>query len=234
MPTRKRPIAAFVQKQFAAKADAGKAVEMAAYMKTEMPFYGIQKPDRLPVYKQLAKMFPASNKGDYEENILALWNLPHREEKYAALEYACMFPDHVSERSIELYEHLIRSGAWWDFVDVVAINLVGHAYRNERKKIYPIIEKWTGDRDMWIRRTSVICHNHHKGETDEKQLFRTSLKLCPEKEFFIRKGIGWALREYSYVAPDSVHSFVHKHKDKLSPLTFRESMKQLLRSGMYN
>ncbi|HEY9718777.1 MAG TPA: DNA alkylation repair protein [Trichormus sp.] len=231
MPTKAEPIVQFVQERFRAKADAGKAVEMAAYMKTEMPFYGVQKPDRLPIYKELAKAFLPQNRKDYERNILSLWSQPHREEKYAALEYACMFPTHVTAGSLPLYEELIRSGAWWDFVDVVAINLVGHAFLNNRKAIKGTINAWSGDADMWIRRTSLICHNHHKRDTDQTQLFKTCLKLSDEKEFFIRKAIGWALREYSYVDPKAVQEFVLANRNRLSPLSFKEGTKQLVRSG---
>src|ERR1700723_4283643 len=71
----------FVQGHFSELADQSKAAGMAAYMKTEMPFYGIQNPQRLPVYREMKKRFPAGSRTEYEEGILALWNLPHREEK---------------------------------------------------------------------------------------------------------------------------------------------------------
>lgn len=229
--TGSKDIVSFLQKELKAQADAKKAVEMAAYMKTEMPFYGVQKPERVQIYKMLKKQFPPGSAREYAKNVRRMWALPHREEKYAALEYACMFPQFITVDSIELYSSLIREGAWWDFVDVVAINLVGQVLLLDRSNLKETIDSWSDDDDMWIRRTSLICHNHHKAKTDRKQLFDTCLKLSGEKEFFIRKAIGWALREYSYANPDAVRSFVTRHKGKLSPLSFREATKQLVRSG---
>jgi 3-methyladenine DNA glycosylase AlkD len=234
MKTKNSKIADFVRLEFEKKADAQKAIEMAAYMKTATPFFGVQKPERIPVYRELKKRFKPEQRADYEANTRELWALPQREGKYTALFYAGAFPEYVDAESINLYADLIREGSWWDFVDDIAINLVGHAYRRDRRIIKKTIDKWTRDDDMWIRRTTLICHNHHKSETDQDQLFKTCLLLCSEKEFFIRKGMGWALREYSYVAPDQVKRFVTAHKDKLSPLTFREATKQLVRSGGWN
>ncbi len=224
-------ICQFVQTEMAKKADPNKAIEMAAYMKTEMPFYGVQKPERLPIYKELQKKFIPSDQNQYRKNVLSLWSLPHREEKYAALEYASAFRTFATPETMPLFRQLIEDGAWWDFVDPIAINLVGHAFIKFRPDLHQEIIEWSNDQNMWIRRTSLICQNHHKKQTDEKLLFATCLHLCHEKEFFIRKAIGWALREYSYTAPVSVKAFIIKNQDRLSPLSFREAAKQLVRSG---
>jgi len=232
MPKTANPIVPFVQQELSKKADPQKAIEMAAYMKTEMPFYGVQKPDRLPIYRELARRFAPLDQREYQTNVQALWTLPHREEKYAALEYASMFPTFIAPASMPLYKQLIEEGGWWDFVDVIAINLVGHALIKSRSDLRGQIVDWSRDENMWIRRTSLICHNHHKKETDQQLLFATCLQLAHEKEFFIRKAIGWALREYSYAAPTAVNAFVLKNKDSLSPLSFREAVKHLVRSGV--
>jgi 3-methyladenine DNA glycosylase AlkD len=217
----------FVANGLRAQADPNKAVEMAAYMKTEMPFYGVQKPQRLPIYKAMKQQFAPLDTAAYESNILALWKQPHREEKYAALEYAVSFPQFITADCLPLYEQLVREGAWWDFVDVIAQHLVGPVLLKQRAKAKPVIECFVKDEDMWIRRTALLAHNHHKKHTDEQQLFKHCLLLAHEKEFFIRKAIGWALREYSYVAPDRVRRFVKTNEDRLSPLSCREALKRL-------
>lgn len=222
-----------VQSHFKRLADPQKAVEMAAYMKTDMPFYGIQKPDRLPVYREIRKQFRPNDAKQYKKYVTALWNLPHREEKYAALEFARFFPEFVTSHSMPMYEELIRSGAWWDFVDVIAIDLVGTVLLNERGTTRDTIEEWIEDDDMWIRRTAIISHNHHKTNTDWRQLSKHCLLRSSEKEFFIRKAIGWALREYSYTDPKKVKDFLLKNESKLSPLSFKEGAKQLVRAGQF-
>lgn len=228
-----KTLIALVQKELHARANAGKAKEMQAYMRTEMPFYGVQKPERTPIYRQVASEFCPASPAEYEKYVLALWNLPHREEKYIALDYACRFKSMITPERMPLFRKLIEEGAWWDFVDVVAVNLVGQILLQNREKTKKLIDLWGDDDDMWIRRTSIICHNHHKEQTDHRQLFSTCTRLMPEKEFFIRKAIGWALREYSYHAPDAVIDFVTKNESALSPLSYREAVKALVRNGKF-
>lgn len=226
-----RELVKFVQSEFERLADPAKAPAMAAYMRTEMPFYGIQKPERLPVYRKLKKQFAPCDRLAYEDAVLSLWRLPHREEKYAALEYACSFDKFVHHQSIPLYERLIREGAWWDFVDTLAVHLVGHALLKDREVVKPVMDRWIDDDDMWIRRAAVLSQNHHKKQTDQRQLFGHCLKLSHEKEFFIRKAIGWALREYSYANPQAVRDFITSNREKLSPLSIKEGGKRLAASG---
>jgi 3-methyladenine DNA glycosylase AlkD len=223
----------FVQKRLNEVADPEKAVPMAAYMKTDRPFYGVQKGERVPIYREMKRRFAPTSHDEYKGGVLALWNLPHREEKYTAIEYACQSKQYITPRSLQLYEKLIREGAWWDLVDGVAIVLVGHLLLENRKEIRPIMEKWIDDPDFWVRRTVLIAHCHHKSETDEKQLFDHCLRRAHEKEFFIRKAIGWTLREYSYTAPEVVRDFLIDNRDKLSGLSFREGAKHLVRTGMF-
>lgn len=224
-------LVSFICTEFAALADETKAAPMAAYMKTDMPFYGIQKPERIPVYKAMKQKFPAQSQTQYESAIKALWKLPRREEKYAALEFAKQNKGFITVKSYPLYRSLIVSGAWWDLVDDIATNLISDSYMVERAAINPIIEEWIDDKDMWIRRTAILAHNHHKSKTDWQQLSDHCLRRAHEKEFFIRKAIGWALREYSYANPQAVKAFLQKNKAQLAPLSFKEGAKQLLRAG---
>lgn len=222
-------IVKFVSDQFEALRDPVNAVPMAAYMKTEMPFYGIPKPLRLPTYKALKKNFVPANQDEYEACTRALWQLPHREEKYAAIEYACFFDKFITRKSLPLYEEMVRQGQWWDFVDPIAIALVGIALKKDRAHLEPKMRKWVSDKNMWIRRTAILSQNRHKAETNEEMLFDFCLQRADEKEFFIRKAIGWALREYSYTAPQAVRRFLKENKNTLSPLSLKEGAKQLNR-----
>ena len=226
-----RAVVEFVRSKFEALADPVKAGPMAAYMKTDMPFYGIQKPDRETVHRELKKRFIPSNRREYEAAVRALWELPHREEKYAAIEFAIMHEPFITPASLPLYERLVREGAWWDLVDGVAVVLVGGVLLRERAKVKPLIEEWVEDEDLWIRRTALLAHNKHRKKTDYQQLFDHCLRRAPEKEFFIRKAIGWVLREYSYAEPERVRDFLTNHRCVLSGLSYREGAKQLARSG---
>ena len=122
-------------------------------MKTDMPFYGVQKPDREPILKAIKKNFRPQSRQEYEKTILKLWKLPHREEKYLALGYACEFVSLATVDTMDLYERLVREGAWWDFVDVLAAHLVGRLHMTCRAEVAPMMDEWISDPDFWIRLT---------------------------------------------------------------------------------
>ena len=217
----------FVQEELAARADPGRAVAMAAYMKTDMPFYGVQKKGRTEVFRAMRSRFPVDNVDEYREVVAALWERPHREEKYLAVAVAKNYTQFLTVENFDLYHRLIVEGAWWDFVDEVAINCVGIAYLNDRAHIEPIIEEWVDDESMWLRRSSLISPIKHKSRTNHQMLFDHCLRRADEKEFFIRKAIGWTLREYAKTEPERVRKFLLCHRDRWSGLTFREAGKHL-------
>jgi 3-methyladenine DNA glycosylase AlkD len=166
----------------------------------------------------------------YERNVLALWKLPYREERYCAIAYARQHAEFITPSALRLYERMIRDGAWWDFVDEIAVNLVGGVLGNFRPETRPMIERWIDDPDMWIRRTAILAHLKHKNATDAAQLFDHCLRRAHEREFFIRKAIGWALREYSKTDPRAVRAFLAKNRQRLSKLSFDEGSKHLPRA----
>jgi len=222
----------FVQSRFRALADPRKAKPMAAYLKTDMPFYGIQKPQRLPVYREIKEQFSPRSRREYEAGVRALWRLSHREEKYASVTYARQSEPFLTAQSLPLYEFLIREGQWWDLVDEVAVHLVGRVLLRERTRVRPTIEDWIDDDDLWIRRSALLSQIGHKLQTDEAQLFDHCRRRAFEAEFFVRKAIGWALRDYSYSAPRAVRDFLLANRQRLSGLSFREGAKQLQRSAL--
>ncbi len=211
----------------AARGDPEAATSMAAYMKTEMPFHGVKKAGRTTVLRKLVAEFPLATHGQYVATVTALWEQPHREEKYLAVAWARHWSRWITPTSLPLYERLIVEGAWWDLVDDVAANLVGTVLLEERVQVRPVLEEWVDDGHLWRRRTAIISQLTHKQETDEEMLFTFSLRRAHEDEFFIRKAIGWALRQYARVAPDAVHAFVLDHRDAWSGLTLREATKHL-------
>ena len=226
-----KELIAFVQGELAARADLRKAVAMAAYMKTSMPFYGVAKPDRDPISRELKKRFPISSHPEYKRAVLGLWKLPHREEKYFALYVARMWPDFIAPDSMPLYRRIIEEGAWWDIVDEAAAHLVGAVLLHHRNEIAPLMDRWIEESDLWVRRTAIISQLTHKRATDHVRLFRYCLAQAAEKDFFIRKAIGWALRQYAYSAPDRVRAFIEKNRHKLSPLSYREASRVLIKQG---
>jgi 3-methyladenine DNA glycosylase AlkD len=218
----------FLAKELAKIGDPRRAVDMARYMKTDMPFFGVTNPERKKVYREMRRRFPISSRTEYVAAIVELWEQPHREEKYCAIGLAVDYPEYITIGSVPLYRRMIVEGAWWDFVDDIAIRLIGSVLLDDRRRMHPKLDRWIDDPHMWIRRTAILSQIKHKDLTDQEQLFGYCLRRAHAKEFFIRKAIGWALREYAKTAPDAVREFALEHREELSGLSFREATKHLL------
>jgi 3-methyladenine DNA glycosylase AlkD len=217
----------YVQTALAEQADPEKAAGMQAYMKTDMPFYGVQKPGRVPIARVLVKSYPPTSRDDYERLVLALWRLPHREEKYIAQAVAVSHHRFIVPASLPLYRRFVVEGAWWDFVDEASTHMIRELVLEDPAEVWPTIDSWISDDNMWLRRSSIICQVGAKERTHAKRLFSFCEQRAFEKEFFIRKAIGWALREYSKTNGEAVAHFVTKHREILSGLSYREATKHI-------
>jgi 3-methyladenine DNA glycosylase AlkD len=217
----------FVTRELAAAADTSKAAPMARYMKTTDPFYGVQKAGRVTILREMKRRFPVTTAAEYEQAVLDLWSLPHREEKYLALAVATGYREFIAFDRLPLYRRLITEGAWWDFVDDIAARAVGMVWMQDRERTTPVMTRWIDDPDMWLRRTAIIGQLKHKEQTDAGILFDFCSRRSHETEFFVRKAIGWALREYAKTDPDAVRAFALTHREQLSGLSFREATKHL-------
>jgi 3-methyladenine DNA glycosylase AlkD len=217
----------YVQAALGDRANPGKAAVMQAYMKTDMPFYGVQKPERVKILREVKSRFAPGSHPEYLDAAAALWELTHREEKYLAQGVAVAFPEHIVPGSLPLYRRFIVEGAWWDFVDETATHMIRELVLGYPGEIWPVVEGWVGDEDKWLRRTAILCQVGAKTRTDSDRLFNFCVARAHESEFFIRKAIGWALRDYARTNPEAVARFVTDHRGELSPLSVREASKHI-------
>ncbi len=231
-------IARYAMEWLEPRRDAEAAASMTAYMKIEArrdpnAFLGVKKDATKELQRELKKRFPPKDEETLVAQVTALWALPYREPKYAALEHARAFQKKkLTTASLPLIEQLIREGAWWDLVDAAAAWLVSPLYLRDRSAVRPTLDRWRDSDDLWLRRSALLAHLKHREETDREALFADIEALAHEKEFFIRKAIGWVLREYSYAEPEAVKAFLEAHRAELSGLSFREGAKQLVRAGL--
>jgi len=162
--------------------------------------------------------------------VLQLWRgATHREERYAAIvlsgdKRAAAFQ---TPAVMPLYEEIIVTGAWWDYVDEVASHRVGPILRDHPAAMRKMMLAWSKSDDMWKRRTSIICQLGFKKDTDLDLLYACIEPPLDSKEFFLRKGIGWALRQYAWTDPAEVKRYVRRYKDRLSSLSQREALKNV-------
>jgi 3-methyladenine DNA glycosylase AlkD len=206
-----------------ALANPDKAPDMQAYMKSEMPFLGVQKPARTALAREL---FVPLGFDEWRDTVLRLWReATYREERYMALALAGdrRYREHRTMAALPLFDELIVTGAWWDFVDEVAAGMLGELLDRDGAALAPVLRRWARDEVMWRRRAAIVCQVRRKERTDLALLYDCIEPNRGEREFFLRKGIGWALRAYAWVDPDEIERYCATHD--LSLLSRREALR---------
>jgi 3-methyladenine DNA glycosylase AlkD len=224
-----------LHKEFKKLADPVKAEPMQIYMKSEMPYYGIKAPERRAIQREVFARYPLESFDEWRDAVLALWRgATHREERYAAMELASdkVYAGYQQLRALPIYEEMIVDGAWWDFVDAIAIESVGGLLRQYPRQMKGKMRAWSKSREMWKRRTSILCQIKSRDETDLDLLYECIEGSIEDKEFFIRKGIGWALREYGKTDPREVLRYVKANRHRLSGISKDEAMKPVIEAGL--
>ncbi|MDQ2943574.1 MAG: DNA alkylation repair protein [Candidatus Dormibacteraeota bacterium] len=212
-----------------AAADPAKAPGMQAYMKSTMPYYGIHSPQVEAICKKVFAEHPFPSCREWRAAILELWRgARYREERYAAIRLISLkqHREFWTPELMPMLEEMIVNGAWWDYVDELS-HVVGDLLRSHPKQIRPIMREWSKDSNLWKRRVSIICQISFKRETDVELLYANIEPNLADRDFFIRKAIGWALRAYAWTDPDEVFSYVSKHEAELSGLSRREALKNI-------
>ncbi len=152
-----------------------------------------------------------------------------REERYAAIALTGYraYASYQDMSTLPLYEHMIVTGAWWDYVDDLAIRRIGPILGSDPAVVAAMLRAWSIDDDMWRRRTSIIAQINSKAETDLDLLTDCLAPNLGHREFFVRKAIGWALRQYAKTDPDWVRRYLADHGEQMCGLSRREAAKHL-------
>jgi 3-methyladenine DNA glycosylase AlkD len=215
-----------LRQAFEALADAERAAVMSKYMLNHFPFYGIMTTDRRACFKSfMQESGKLKNETEVMEVALELWNQEQREFHYCAIEFLIAYKKIFSSSFIHMIEKLIMEHSWWDTVDTVNSKLIEPHFKKFPEQIVPYTQKWNESENMWLQRSSIIFQNKWKQKTNPALLEKYILKHTSSKEFFIRKAIGWALREYSAINPTWVLDFVEAHE--MSGLSKREAIRNI-------
>ncbi|GGJ17916.1 DNA alkylation repair protein [Deinococcus roseus] len=212
---------AAVQEKMEAMRDPEQAVPMQKYMKDRFAFLGIKMPERTALSRPLVRALEPA------EALMAaemLWTLPEREHQYVGVDVLGQHVKALQATDLQRVRSLIQLHSWWDTVDVLASRVVGHLVRQDAD-LLPQMDVWSQDQDFWVRRTAILHQLSYKKHTDEARLFAYALHNASDTEFFIRKAIGWALREYAKTSPEKVLQFVQANRARFSGLTVREALK---------
>jgi 3-methyladenine DNA glycosylase AlkD len=217
-----------VRTRLRAAADPERAAGMAAYMRSaetgNLPFLGVRRPEVRRIVRAAAAERPADVAARVAE-VRDLWDRAEfREERYAAQDLLGLRWSRGRLDLLDLHRHLAVTGAWWDHVDEVA-HRVGDLAIAHPQEMAPVLRAWSRDPSMWLRRLAILGQLRRRDQVDLPLLADVIEANLEDREFFVRKAIGWALRDVSRYHPEWVRAFVAGHD--LSPLSRREALRHL-------
>ncbi|MBV2356392.1 DNA alkylation repair protein [Streptomyces sp. J2-1] len=215
---------------YGAAADPARAVGMRAYMKDAAPFLGIPAPARRALSRTVLEGVPRPDEADCTALALRCWALPEREYHYFAVDY---LRRHVARRTsafLPVVRHLVETVSWWDTVDPLAAHVVGPLVAAD-PRLTADMDAWIADPNLWTARTALLHQLRYRRHTDTARLFAYCLRQSGHPDFFIRKAIGWALREYAKTDADAVRGFLARERGRFAPLSVREALKNVGERG---
>lgn len=237
-PVRTDPVrtdlVAAVRRTLAGGGDPVRAAAQQRYLRSELPLRGFRLPELRAVLRPVLAAHPLDDAGAWEATIRDLWDgAVYREERHAAIALArdrTYRSWSTDPAALPLYRHLVVTGAWWDLVDDVATHLLAPLLL-ARPELAATVRAWASDGHLWVRRAAILAQIGARGRTDTELLtdcVEANLLGSPYgEEFFVRKAIGWALRDRARTDPDWVVAYVGSLGDRLSPLSRREALKHL-------
>ena len=212
----------------AALADPTRAPAMQAYMKSDLPFRGVAGPAQRVLFTRVLRAHPLADPTSWADTVRQLWDAAsYREERYAAIAVVAdpAYARFLDPTVLPLLEHLVVTGAWWDHVDALATRTIGPLVRAYPAELVPVMVAWSREPDLWRRRTAILHQVGAKDATDTELLSVCLEPSLGSREFFLRKAIGWALRDLAWRDPGWVQTYVRAHADVLSGLSRREALK---------
>jgi 3-methyladenine DNA glycosylase AlkD len=213
-----------------AAAEPARAPAMQAYMKSEMPYLGVSAMPLREVCKAAFQGLAWPDSAAWQADVLAIWRgAEYREQRHAAIELTGVRAAKQFQRidALPMYEEMIVSGAWWDYVDTIATLRFWTLLQNDRAAMRKAMLAWSEDDNLWRRRSAILCQNKAKAATDLDFLYACIEPSLDSKEFFLRKAIGWALRQYAWTDPVEVQRYVNENEARLSGLSRREALKNI-------
>ncbi|GAA0296575.1 DNA alkylation repair protein [Sphingomonas oligophenolica] len=227
-------LAATLHARLAAIADPSRAPAMQAYMKSAMPYLGVSTVPLRAACKAVFADLAWRDAAGWQRDVLAIWRgARFREERYAAIELTGVRAARAFQtiEALPLYEEMIVTGAWWDYVDAIATQRLWDILRHDPAAMKPLMRAWAQDDDMWKRRSAILVQIKAKADTDLELLYACIEPSIASEQFFLRKAIGWALRQYAWTDPAEVSRYVAANAGRLSGLSRREALKNIGAAG---
>jgi 3-methyladenine DNA glycosylase AlkD len=212
-----------------AEATPERAAKEKAYLKSQLTFLGAS----VPSIRRAAVALHRAESGLAHDGVVALvdtlWRRGIHELRMAAVELLDLYDDRLSPRDAPLLERLIRESRTWALVDGLAATVTGGLRERFTAGLDPVLARWAVDDDFWLRRASLLAYlpGLRRGEGDFDRFAALADPMLEDREFFIRKAIGWVLRETAKKRPALVVDWLAPRLDRASGLTVREAIKHV-------
>ncbi|MEV6601173.1 DNA alkylation repair protein [Actinoplanes sp. NPDC051346] len=213
-------------RSYEAARDPERAVSAAAYMRDQFAFLGIASPARRALDRVVRAGLPAPTEEDLSAVATACWERKEREYQYFACDWLRAHVANAGPNFLLTAHTLITTKSWWDTVDALAAHVVGGLVaRHPQLRVE--MDAWVEDDNMWVVRTAILHQLNYRQETDTDRLFGYCTRQAGHPDFFVRKAIGWALRQYARTNAEAVRGYLSQQGHVLSPLSVREAAKHL-------
>jgi 3-methyladenine DNA glycosylase AlkD len=217
-----------LQGAFIEAGDPVRATGEKAYLKSDLEFIGTGVPFIRSTAKRFGRAFPSLAHADLVEVVEALWQPPIHELRSLAIAILEVYRDRLVPADLALIETILRQCKTWAHVDWLAVKVAGPLI-DRSPDGGTVLERWSRDPWMWLRRSALLAHLEtlRAGGGDFEDFERLAVGMLDEKEFFIRKAIGWILRDVSRKRPELAYRFLDTHLAEVSGLTLREGARHL-------
>lgn len=223
------------KQQLRTYADSKRAIGEKKYLKSPWKFYGVTVPQRHKIVKEWFKKHQPLQLNEALELAEKLWGSDWHEERSLAIEILQLVGDKLTTKQIPMVEKMINQATGWDHLDEISVHVIGAMIDNDEMTLRRL-PKWARSKNFWVRRAAILAQilQFRRKQGNKKlffnlviPMFNESKNWPKEERFFIRKAIGWSLREIANVEAAVVFNFVKRYKHQMSSLTFREATRKL-------
>ncbi|MCB5167732.1 DNA alkylation repair protein [Streptomyces bambusae] len=218
--------------------DAAVGEQQRAYVKSGIGHLGVRVPEVRRCVTAVRRELGGLGAAEVRQLVRELWEVPAGgaepvfEFRLAAVELLVQYVKVLDAGDLAEVEGLLRECRTWALVDPLAVHCAG-AVALADPAAGPVLDRWIADEDFWLRRSAVLAllPGIRARRPDTGRLTWYADALVGEREFFLRKALGWVLREMSTREPEFVTSWLARHGDRVAPLTRREALRRLNAAG---
>lgn len=207
----------------------GRAEHEKAYLRSDLVVLGTSVPEVRKAARDVRRQHPGLTHDDLLALVGACWGAGIHELRMLAVELLVLCPELLSPDDASRIADLCRQAGTWALVDPLAVQVAGHLVQHHPEAMDGVVRRWATDDDLWVRRASLLAHLRQlrRGDGDFARFGELADSMLAEREFFIRKAIGWVLRDAGRARPDMVVAWLEPRVRRAAGLTVREAVRYL-------